>query len=26
VFALAAPPVSGRLREAIFAASLRSLG
>jgi hypothetical protein len=26
VFALAAPPVAGRLREAIFAASLRSLG
>jgi hypothetical protein len=26
VFALAAPPVNGRLREAIFAASLRALG
>ena len=26
VFALAAPPVGGRLREAIFAASLRTLG
>jgi hypothetical protein len=26
VFALAAPPVAGRLREAIFAASLRTLG
>jgi hypothetical protein len=26
VFALAAPPVGGRLREAIFAASLRALG
>jgi hypothetical protein len=26
VFALAAPPVGGRLREAVFAASLRTLG
>jgi hypothetical protein len=26
VFALAAPPATGRLREAVFAASLRTLG